>query len=284
MGTASGVGPDGAVVSDSDPSHYLTVTNPAIDIEKATNGFDADVPPGPELSLGDPIEWTYLVTNVGDTALTNISVADDQGVAVSCPKSALAPNESMTCTGSGLAVLGQYSNMGTATGDGPDGSTVSDSDPSHYFVEAPPGDEGCSLGYWKNHASAWVASGLSPDAAIESEFAEAAAYPDLASSTLLEALRFRGGPTVADKAALLLKQAVAALLNATHPDVNYPLTEAQVIDEVNAALASADQHAMLELKDELDMGNNLGCPLSGDECDPDGQAKLKHRGRHRGRR
>ncbi|MFW6195121.1 MAG: DUF7507 domain-containing protein, partial [Chloroflexota bacterium] len=75
----------------------VSVEEPAIDIEKATNGEDADEPTGPEIAVGDPVNWTYVVTNTGDVALTDVSVTDDQGVAVNCPQDTLAVGESMTC-------------------------------------------------------------------------------------------------------------------------------------------------------------------------------------------
>lgn len=106
--------------------------NPSIDIEKATNGQDADAPTGPIIVIGNPVNWTYAVTNTGDVALSNVSVTDDQGVTVSCPKTSLDVGESMTCTASGVASAGQYANVGTAEGT-PGEGTVSDSDPSHYF-------------------------------------------------------------------------------------------------------------------------------------------------------
>jgi hypothetical protein len=112
--------------------------NPAIDIEKLTNGEDADIPTGPVIPVGGPVNWTYIVTNTGDVALSNVSVTDNQGVAVSCPKTTLAVGESMTCTASGVATAGQYANVGTATGTSPGGQTVTDSDPSHYFGQLPP--------------------------------------------------------------------------------------------------------------------------------------------------
>jgi hypothetical protein len=82
--------------------------------------------------VGSPVTWEYVVSNTGNVPLDNVSVSDDQGVAVSCPKDTLAPGESMTCTGNGVAQLGQYANLGTATGEWM-GMTVEDSDPSHYF-------------------------------------------------------------------------------------------------------------------------------------------------------
>jgi len=107
---------------------------PAIDIEKATNGEDADAPPGPQVLVGDPVTWTYVVTNTGAVDLTGVTVTDDQGVAVTCPQDTLAVGESMTCTGNGTAVLGQYANIGSVTGTGTDGTVVTDEDPSHYIA------------------------------------------------------------------------------------------------------------------------------------------------------
>ncbi|WMW25294.1 PEF-CTERM sorting domain-containing protein [Methanolobus sediminis] len=104
----------------------------AIDIEKATNGYDADAAPGPEIEVGDPITWTYIVTNIGIEPLDNVIVTDDQGVVVSCPLTTLLPGETMQCTGYGTAVVGQYANLGTVEATDPSGFQVSDSDPSHY--------------------------------------------------------------------------------------------------------------------------------------------------------
>jgi len=133
LGTVTGTPPMGPPPSDSDPSHYLGVsTTPAIDLEKATNGQDADLPPGPGLLVGDPVAWTYVVTNTGGVLLIAIAVADDQGVAVSCPGTSLQPGESMTCTAAGTAAPGQYANVGTVEAESENGIPVSDSDPSHY--------------------------------------------------------------------------------------------------------------------------------------------------------
>ena len=237
----------------------LDATQPSIDIEKATNGYDADDPTGPTVAVGSAVEWTYVVSNTGDVPLTDILVEDDQGVAVICPIDVLAPGETMTCVASGEAVAGQYANIAVVTATAPDGTVVSDEDASHYLgVEV----EGCSLGYWKNHAASWAATGLDPNEAVDSVFAEAAAYPAVGSATLLEALRFKGGPSVKAGARLLLKQAVAALLNAAHPDVAYPRTVAEIVEAVDAALATGDRRAMLTLKGELDLDNNCSCPLN----------------------
>ncbi len=106
---------------------------PQIRIEKRTNGIDADQPPGPSIPVGQPVTWTYFVSNVGGVPLTGVTVTDSEGVFVSCPKDALEPLESMTCTGEGIAEECQYSNLGTALGTAPDGTVVRDDDRSHYF-------------------------------------------------------------------------------------------------------------------------------------------------------
>ncbi len=78
--------------------------------------------------------------------------------------------------------------------------------------------------------------------------------------TLLQALSFQGGSSTKEAAQILLRAAVAALLNST--SVDYPLTTAQVIAEVNAALASGDRSTILAEATRLDTFNNLGCPLN----------------------
>jgi hypothetical protein len=56
----------------------------------------------------------------------------------------------------------------------------------------------------------------------------------------------------------LFRHAVAALLNAQHPLVEYPIAVAMVVSRVNAALATNDAGAIESLKNDLDRMNNLG--------------------------
>jgi len=111
----------------------VVAENASISLVKKTNGQDANSAPGPTLIVGDPITWTYEVTNTGTVTLTSVMVSDDQGVAVNCPSNLLAAGVSMTCTGSGVAVAGPYSNIGSVTGAPPAGDPVAAQDPSHYF-------------------------------------------------------------------------------------------------------------------------------------------------------
>jgi len=138
---ARGTAPDGVTYSDTDLSHYFGVPcvpdNPSVDLIKSTNGDDANTPTGPYIPAGGAVNWTYEVTNTGNVALTDVVVTDDQGVVVTCPATSLAVGASMTCTANGVAVAGQYANLGIVSGKSPDGAQVADDDPSHYFGSNP---------------------------------------------------------------------------------------------------------------------------------------------------
>ena len=106
---------------------------PAVKIKKSTNGEDADNSPGPSILVGSPVTWRYVVTNTGTINLTSVVVVDDKGVSVNCAaQSMLSAGQTMTCSATGVAALGQYSNVGKVTASSAAGS-VDDSDPSHYL-------------------------------------------------------------------------------------------------------------------------------------------------------
>jgi len=142
--SVTGVGPNGEEVSDDDPSNYLgdpapAAPAPAIDVEKSTNGEDADTGTGPTLATGADVTWTYVVTNTGNVPLTDVAVTDDQVGAIDCPQDELAVGEDMTCTAEGVAIEGPYTNIADATGVDPDGTVVQDDDPSRYVGRSTPG-------------------------------------------------------------------------------------------------------------------------------------------------
>ncbi|WP_425412738.1 SdrD B-like domain-containing protein, partial [Lewinella cohaerens] len=120
---------------DQDEVTLLINQTAGILIEKATNGIDADALPGVIL-LVDPtapptVTWTYVVTNIGSVDITNVVVNDDQEGQVGTIGT-LAAGASQTFTQTGIAGLGTYSNLATATADNPLGGTVTDTDPSNY--------------------------------------------------------------------------------------------------------------------------------------------------------
>jgi uncharacterized repeat protein (TIGR01451 family) len=114
-------------------------TGPGILLVKSTNGQDANDAPGPRILVGATVTWTYRVTNIGTVALTAVAVTDDQLPSVTCPATTLAIGASMTCTVTGTAELGPYTNLGTVTanwstpGATPPSGTVTDTDLSHYL-------------------------------------------------------------------------------------------------------------------------------------------------------
>ena len=111
---------------------------PAIDIEKHTNGEDADDPPGPYISVNSSVNWTYFVTNTGAVNLTGIVVTDDMPgvtpvyVGGDDGDGKLNPSETWIYQAIGVAVAGQYANVGTVVGHY-DAVEVTHSDPSHYY-------------------------------------------------------------------------------------------------------------------------------------------------------
>ncbi len=261
LGTAVGSPPCGDAVVANDPSHYQGVT-PGINIEKLINGQDADdAAHAVEIPVESPVLWSFVVTNTGDVALSNVSVTDTPPRAITCPKTTLEPGESMTCTASGTAAAGLDCDTGRAVGTSPQSAQVESTDTACYFGMGL-GNQGCTPGYWKNHTDSWPPTGYSSGQTVGSVFAQAATYPSLSAATLLQALAFGGGSGVSGAAEILLRAAVAALLNASHPSVDYPRTPAGVISDVNAALATQNRDTMLALAATLDADNNLGCPLN----------------------
>lgn len=117
--------------------NYRVDDNPAITIKKYTNNEDADVPPGPSIPVGGTVTWKYIITNTGNTELTDLSLTDDKIGNILLSKTTLAIGESMTVTVTGLAEAGQYDNMATVTGKDKN-TTVQDHDLSHYYGTLPP--------------------------------------------------------------------------------------------------------------------------------------------------
>ena len=131
VGTVRATAP-GAEYTDSDASHYFGSSTPVLTFAKFTNGQDVSQAPGPSLRVGSTVSWTYVVTNTSNMTFSSVSVTDDRGVAVVCPRQLLSPGASMTCTASSLAVAGQYRNVGTVVAAA-DGVLYVDSDESFYL-------------------------------------------------------------------------------------------------------------------------------------------------------
>jgi hypothetical protein len=113
------------------------------------------------------------------------------------------------------------------------------------------GSQGCTPGFWKNHESAWGLTGYSMSDSYNTVFG----VSWTGGVTLGDAIGAKGGGFNA-----LARHSVAALLNASHPDIDYPMTSTGIIAAVQAAYAGGDPEP---LKDQLDANNNLGCSIDG---------------------
>jgi uncharacterized repeat protein (TIGR01451 family) len=145
--SGEGVPPLGArlPLSDTDPSHYFGAGVAAIlELKKFTNGFDADQPPGPQVVVGQPVTWSFVITNSGSVTVENVVLSDNKLPAASLkcpafprPNNGLSPGEAIICTATGVAQAGQYANVATVNAEGVPAAGAripsSDSDPSHYF-------------------------------------------------------------------------------------------------------------------------------------------------------
>jgi len=123
----------------------------------------------------------------------------------------------------------------------------------------PPPKTGCTPGFWKNCTIHWGPTGYRTDQSISSVFTFGSCCTSLGGVSLLSALDFGGGSSTCEGAQILLRAAVAALLNASSPEVDYTYTEQQVITMVSAALQSCNRPTMVALASELDRANNRGC-------------------------
>jgi hypothetical protein len=211
------------------------------------------------IPVGDDVTFTFEVTNTGNVDLVDVEVTDDvYGPIGMIPSLPVGATDTSLSYGPIPAEPGQHTNVATAT----DGD-VSDSDPANYYGEMPPGEEGLTPGYWKNNAENWDANAwidYLPGDSFESIFGidvtlrgkGKATYEE---PTLLEALGANGGGINA-----LARHATAALLNASHPEIAYPMSESQIIAAVQDAVDEGED-AIEELATMLDMYNNYGANL-----------------------
>ncbi|MEJ2538792.1 MAG: hypothetical protein P8188_02205 [Gemmatimonadota bacterium] len=125
-------------------------------------------------------------------------------------------------------------------------------------VPPPPGLEGCTPGGWRNNDGTkgpndwWESTPYTTSTLFSDVFGETAGLP--ADLTLKDALFYNSN----EGGLALVKHATAAVLNASSDAVDYPYTEAEVVEMFQAAWADleADDN---ETKDMFDAANNLGC-------------------------
>ncbi|RSD35049.1 NosD domain-containing protein [Methanohalophilus sp. WG1-DM] len=119
-------------INDSDIDYLPLTISAAIDIEKHTNGEDADERYGPYIRWNYEVRWDFYISNTGNVNLTNVVVEDNKcGVMGTIP--ILMPGESVQFTETTSALLGLQKTKATATGTPTVGPDVMDYDRSYYF-------------------------------------------------------------------------------------------------------------------------------------------------------
>ena len=118
----------------------LTKMPGILSVEKIGHWIDTDKSNGP--NVGDEIEYTFTVTNGGQSPLTDVKIIDSMVVAEPASVASLAPGEVAVFTARYTVTQEDLDNTmteNTATTQGnlPDGSTV-ESPPSTAIVEFPP--------------------------------------------------------------------------------------------------------------------------------------------------
>ncbi len=251
----------GVVVEDMASAECSADVLPAVMVTKQCTDAAA---------FGMPILFDGTVTNTGNVALLGVIVVDDNGTPgdlsddVTFSLGDLAPGASANYSGSyNPGVAGSSTNTVVASGSDAVESLPVSSDPaSATCMVPPPGFEGCTPGFWKNSAGSWV--GYSPSQTVGSVFSMPGNLASLSGDSLMTALNYSGGNNLLGAARNLLRAGVASILNAEHPEVDFPRSAAEVIAEVNAALASGNRNTILSLATALDYDNNLGCDLAND--------------------
>ena len=81
--TVTGTPPTGAPVSATDSTDTPILAGPAITLDKVAGAPSGTI-------AGSTIDYTFIVTNIGNVTLTAVAVTDPM-VAVTCPDTTLAP-------------------------------------------------------------------------------------------------------------------------------------------------------------------------------------------------
>jgi hypothetical protein len=230
--------------------------------------------------LGQPVDLTLTTSNGG---LFSTSVAP--GAYTVCEVQQSGWTQTYPATGVDCASLeATFGHVGY-------GPTLESQDESrdNRFGNAGEGEVddclGCTPGYWKQaqHFGNWAAP-YSPVATEDPSDVETvggmftSAPAAFAGASLVEGLGYRGGPGLDGATQILIRAAIAGVLNLAHPGIrgHYEVTmdsdgdghvdhtvadEASLVGAVNAALDSGDRDIMLALAGRIDDANNQDCPL-----------------------
>jgi hypothetical protein len=254
---------DQGVITDTDSADVVVVVLPDITLSKVANVLT--IP-----ATGGPVDYTLRVSNVGTTTVTLTSLTDNK-VALSPACVALigqtiAAGSYLQCVIPGVIVTwtGDPSFINTATAVGTDALQNSDTATASATVTF--GWYGRTPGYWKNHPEAWT-SGYTPNQFIQDVFTIPTSFLksgvlDISSPSgkdrLIEGLAYKGGTNLNGAFQILMRAAIAALLNEAYYGNYYPgaTSTTALIAQVNGVLATQNRSSYLTLATTLDNWNN----------------------------
>ena len=145
MATVTGQGPPpgDTIVTDTSDETVNIANTYGISIVKSATIDGAAAPPA-VAKLGDPVVYSYTVTNTGNTPLTNVMVADSKVGSLACGSGTLAAGGHTTCTASYTVTqadidAGSVSNSATASATRPSGEIGSQPGQVDILTDSSPG-------------------------------------------------------------------------------------------------------------------------------------------------
>ena len=126
VATVTGQAPPGdTIVTDTSDETVNIANSYGISIVKSATIDGAAAPPA-VAKVGDPVVYSFAVTNTGNTPLTNVMVADSKVGSLACGSGTLAAGGHTTCTASYTVTqadidAGSVSNSATASATSPSG-------------------------------------------------------------------------------------------------------------------------------------------------------------------
>jgi Dictyostelium (slime mold) repeat len=188
----------------------------------------------------------------------NACTTDACDPATGCTHSAVSCEDNNACTTDACDPAAGCTHSGITCNDN-NVCTIDTCDPTTGCVyTATTCNEGCTPGFWKRHVDLW-GCGYTRNEPVANVFDTTDCGCDFSNLTFFQALSLKGGSTLCGAQQTLYRAGIAAILSAC--SVDYTLTTAQIISEVNTALASCDRATILLEASRLDAFNNLFCPL-----------------------
>ena len=220
-------------------------------------------------STGDYVNYTFTISNTGPEIVTLTSFVDPQiALSPSCLAligQMIPVGGNFQCVTNLFMIIGagtSFTNTATAIAKDNENNSVTASASatikSYWYGRSP--------GYWKNHPTEWP-SGYTPTTNIQDVFAVPSSLlsggildldGNKVKDTLMAGLNYKGGSTLTGSAQILLRAAVAALLNEVYYGADYPAATSvsDLITQVNTVLATANRTNYLALATVLDKWNN----------------------------